>query len=881
MANRSIDLQLDWVNGGYVVNMVADNIAEREAMDDFVRMCITRGKKVIFITATKGRFNYDKYLERGGHIPTMLMGPGGDPTESAGEQLILSDTWRMDSYGKNSFNIRFPFIQEEILKTLAQAGKKRVVIVARKAAEADAIRQMVEEEIGWIHDTEHRRAENDYIVTHFRGKDSHSGRFYFYTPYINWYGKKQWIKTPADYMVFVGGSDSPGHCMDRYCRTADESRKMRLVEMFMQMCQMAGRIRGNGRSVVQCIGINASTIRDFIKWGTIYKMEIEGKPNSPKISIDVGKEISKPSVVECKTMEERLARARLYLDGFFGVIQFADIGKTEFFSENWDTILEKQITKRQGFSPYFIVPQFRQLPKLPATVKTVKLLSEAVSNSKSLYIYIRDMRVDTEDPNLIILETDNGIQILRVGKKLLRTPADISNFSGSLYCGSIETVAEVLEHYLGIRSKEIQRTDAEKQVREILNQVRVSPVIQVSDGMTLLKQVFCFATPCVNDEGEYIPGPKYIAKTAKSIGTARDRHGNDKRLTEQHLFEHMAGGTALVVYTIDELNEVRYIAFDINAHDKEGKDTLETYKKKIEDANMWKNLVVGMLKNMGIDYPMVEKSGSLGSWHIVVPCLPAPAYKAHYFVKLIAQAVGYQGETFPKQSHLNDGEYGNGLKLPFCYSPKAKVYSCLWHQDEKRYVRYHVPAYDGMITGGYDKRECYWSDGQGNRIESQSFPIQVIDINGIEIPEECKPTAGRMNHVAVDDKVRPMRPIFKWALQQRDLTEKSGHYLRVGLVYEMWFRCHMTEDQIFDAFRDMELVDFDPDTTLKYIRFITRNPKYDRAFGWEKITLIMSEDNKANFVAGRPFVPDDYDPVSEWGKLGMGLVIEPFMPYLR
>ncbi|HWQ62884.1 MAG TPA: hypothetical protein VN429_00610, partial [Methanospirillum sp.] len=370
MGNKSLDLELEWTNGRYVVNLVADNVDEREALEDFITESIKMGKKVVFITATKGRYNYDRYMPNGGHMPTVLLGEGGDPTDSAGEQLILADSYKMSGEGRNSFNAQLPCIREEILEILNQEGKGRVVIVARKAAEADAIRKMVAEELGWFHNTEHRKAENDLIVTYYRGPDSHSGRFYFYTWIGNWGGEDHWDKKPAKVMILVGGADTPGHCMDRFCKTREAARIMRQTEIFMQMFQMCGRIKGNGRSLVYCIGINLETVKNFTTWGTKYEMQIDENPTRPKITINVGKAISKPSIIGCKTLDERLARGRLYLNGFFGVIRIADIGKTEFFSENWNKILKKQIRQRKGFSPQFHVPQFRQLPRLPVSVKT-------------------------------------------------------------------------------------------------------------------------------------------------------------------------------------------------------------------------------------------------------------------------------------------------------------------------------------------------------------------------------------------------------------------------------------------------------------------------------------------------------------------------------
>lgn len=904
IANEYIELQAEWNDGRYIVNMVADNVSEREAMDDFICTMLAMGKKVFFITATKGNYNYDQYLEKGGHIPTVLMGDGGDPACAAGNQVILPDTYSMSGTGRNSFRLRLPDVMDNVLNILRQEGRKRVVVVCRTAMEAEITRKIIEDEIGFKYDTEHRNAkDNDVIITYYRGPHSHSSRFYFYDLENIYWDKKYYRKIPAEVMILVGGAETPGHCMDRYCKTAKEARIMRQTEIYMQMFQMCGRVKGNGRSLVYCIGINATTVRNMIKWGTKYEMEIDDNPTHQKITIDVGKEISKPSVLEGKSWKERLDRGSCYLRGVCGVFRYADIGAEEFMSQSWDSIVKKQIQQRMGFLSVFDVPLFRQLPELPQSVKTVKLISDVPCDLIPYILYIRERGQNTDVPGFILSATDNGIQILSNGRFCKRTPNDVGGSAVSLYCGNIETVNQVLEYYREKRLKEIERQNAENRMQAIMNQVRVAKeAVQVKDGSVLLKQIYCSGTPCDGEDGKPVKGPRFAYKDVQHGGykVARDRRGQDRRLTDEHIYSHLSGDTPILTYTIDDFDEVRYMAFDIDAHEK-STDTTEEYKRKLEAANTRKALITGALESMGIK-PLVIRSGSLGSYHVVIPCLPVSAEKAHYFINTVAESLGFphdiNHETFPKQKTcqlfhgmdevsvkqleeaFNNGKtlrrdllnssvedtnidsymvYGNGMKLPMCYDKKSGQFSHMWHEEEKRWVRYYVPEYNGMISGGYDREQMHWVDTHGNKIEHQYIPVHVIDIRGIEVPEEARAQATYVSSAPVPTEAMPMSPIFKWVMKQRDLTGMSGHHLRLGLLFEMALRCKMSDEDIFQAFKGMNLVDFDADKTWKYIRAF-RAADYKHPYGRKKIEKLVSPANWENYKAGRPFIPDAYVP---------------------
>lgn len=900
ITNRHMDLQTDWTGGKCYVNLIAYNKPDREALDDFIEDVIKAGKKVIFLTATKGPYNYDKYLKNGGHIKTVMMGKGGDPCDQAGDQLIFPDTSKLAGDRRNAFGSRYPYIRSTVLDILRQEGKRRVVLVCRKRSEAESIRKMVEDELGWFFDTEHRQAENDYIITYYRGPDSHSGRFYFYIMDPSNPAKVRYIRSnPAQVMVLIGCADTPGHCMDIYCKTAEESRIMRLIEMHMQMFQMIGRIKGNGRSMVYCVAIDQDTVQNMIQWGTQYKMEIDNNPTHPKISIDVGKALNKPSVLECKTWKERLERGRLYLNGFLGVIRFADLGekwkgqpvvsKSEFLSQNWDSILENQIKMRSGFSPQFWVPPFRQLPKLPASVKSVQLLTDQMREEKfpdSLIIYLRECGEKTREDNLILLETNTDIQILQVGKFRLRTPADISNFSGSLLCGSIETVAEVLDHYRGPYLREIERSEAEKRFRAICEQVRVAPKpVNVVDGLTLLREVFCGCDT------------RYAVRTKTSKGwdyfTARDRQGNDKKIDDYLLLGHMAGNHTILTYTTDDFDMVRHITFDIDAHEEDGVDTHETYIAKLMAARTKRAVIMGLLESLGM-HPMYIKSGSLGSHHIVLPVLPVSAAKAHYFANCVMAAAGYpesrKHERFPKQPTCqvfygrdevpfdelemarislnlrkdllgptvgetqleNYMKYGNGTKIPFCADRKNGKYVYMYHPEEKKYCRYMVRA----IGNGFDP-VMYWVDEDGNPLERQYMPVWAVDLSGIEVPEEAKPVPERIVTSEAITTPMEMRSFFKWLLKQGNLIHSAGHYLRVALFYELAYRCKMDDRQILEVFRSMGLSDFSEQKTMENIRS-TRAVGHSRPYSMEKVRALISPANWDNYQAGRAYIPDDF-----------------------
>lgn len=889
LANEFIELQLEWSNGSHYVNMVGDDSIMRDAIDRFIKECIRRKKTVIFVTATRGQLNFDKYLEKGGHVRTVLMGGNGDPTDAAGDLLILADTYKIGGNGKrNSFNARIPEIHDRLIDILKQTGKQRVVVVCRNAREAKAVRKMIKEDLGWEHNTEKSVAVNDVIVTYYRGEDSHAGRFRFYES-DGEYPKSH----PADVMVLIGGADTPAHCMDKYSKTAKESKIRRLTEIYIQMFQMMGRIKGSGRrTLVYCIGVNTETIRNCTTWGLKYEMTIDDNPTHPRITLDVGKEINKPSIIGCMTSGEMLQRGRLYLNRFLGVIKYADIGETSFLSESWDSIMKKQIRDRKGFLGVFTLPRFRQLPKLPASVRSISLLQDKIDEGNlpdSLIYILKGIGENKNDKNLIILETDDGYQIIQVGKIGLRTPADINNFSGSLLCGSIDIVQQLLEHYREPVWKEAKRTEAEEHLIDLLKSVRIAKnQVHVTSGLTLLREVWGGCNS------------RYEVRKQRSDGTwgyfnARDRQGNDKPLNDVVLLDHLAGNHTVLSYVIDDNDKAKHIVFDVDAHEKVGVDTHEDYKHKLEVAKSKRAVIMGLLQNMGMD-PILVKSGSLGSYHIVLTVLPVSADKAHYFANCVMEAAGYpnarEHERFPKQPTCrtfygrdevpydeleaafitrsgrkdllgptvdetpieNYMGYGNGTKMPMGLDKKSGQWSYLYHPEEKRWVRYYVKS-DGR---GFDP-VMYWVDERGQPIEKQYFPVRAIDIRGIEIPVEAKPEAGRVSTTEPSTEPKIMRPFFKWLLRQGDLIHTSGHYLRVALFYELAYQCKMTDQQILEVFRGMGLSDFSEAKTMANIRS-TRAVGHSRPYSMAKVRALISEANWENYQAGRSYVPDQYKP---------------------
>ena len=129
---------------------------------------------------------------------------------------------------------------------------------------------------------------------------------------------------------------------------------------------------------------------------------------------------------------------------------------------------------------------------------------------------------------------------------------------------------------------------------------------------------------------------------------------------------HFAGMRTIGLHTTSPSNTCRWIAFDIDAH---GTDD-------VAEANHTTALTIaGRLRCHGLT-PYVFDSNGRGGYHVWAVLHEVTASEdAYSLAREVADGLGV--EAFPKQARINEGSYGNWIRLPGKH-PRRYHWSRLW-----------------------------------------------------------------------------------------------------------------------------------------------------------------------------------------------------------
>ena len=130
-----------------------------------------------------------------------------------------------------------------------------------------------------------------------------------------------------------------------------------------------------------------------------------------------------------------------------------------------------------------------------------------------------------------------------------------------------------------------------------------------------------------------------------------------QEITKEDVAEHLAGRRCLGSYLLSPEAKVRYLAYDFDSHDKpEEKPSLRTHIMPL--AAWFRKRSIGTF---------IEDTGGFG-YHLWV--LFHDDIFANKVIKLANNAlkeagISFEPEIFPKQTKLEAGKFGNGIRLPW------------------------------------------------------------------------------------------------------------------------------------------------------------------------------------------------------------------------
>jgi len=254
------------------------------------------------------------------------------------------------------------------------------------------------------------------------------------------------------------------------------------------------------------------------------------------------------------------------------------------------------------------------------------------------------------------------------------------------------------------------------------------------------------------------------------------------------LEKHLDGSLTVGVYQIKpKKNTVKWIVWDIDDR---------------KDALSIANAIVKELKN-DKKSGYIEASGSPDSYHVWLFCEPADAKDAYAYGRQIVERLGIEDvEVFPKQERVEEGGFGNLMKLPL----------------------------------GIHRRV-----GQRSRfIDDVNFElITPCTIPSAPTKEVAMPTVKEVK--GFDDILGALRPCFQKAYAEKwELEGAEGDYFRLAACSEL-IANKATDEQIHQYFRYLE--DYQEEITQKKI-------DYNRKRGYKPHTCTKIKKNAASLVGG-------------------------------
>ncbi len=239
-------------------------------------------------------------------------------------------------------------------------------------------------------------------------------------------------------------------------------------------------------------------------------------------------------------------------------------------------------------------------------------------------------------------------------------------------------------------------------------------------------------------------------------------------------------------YFLDNINNVKCIAFDVDSHPKKNateEEIVQSDEKAEEDLIK----LTEYLTLNGLPY-IVEASGSKHSYHIWILLQPVKAKIAKQFGKLILKDAGVKCELFPKQELVSRKGYGNAIKLPFALHKKTGNTSKI------------------MINGEFVE-------------DFEELEVGILDISSFKMPD--KPKIKKQNVTFCE--IKNVRPCIKDALN-KDLIGPEGHMMRIAIVRE-FYNFGMTDPE-------------------ELVNLFVNQADYDYVISLNKVLSIIKDDYK-------------------------------------
>lgn len=287
VTNKTIAVSAIRDKGRINVQLSAVDFLFSQMLKSYTMSIQNEEKRIMLTSATIGSYDY-KNLFYEDELKRVTFGAGGDPMNTNSKMLILADTKKYGSIGRNSYFKKKEEILSKTIKILELWGDDNCCIITLNRGYA-AIMEKDLEAMGHKHGVTYYKAPEMMGVT-----------------------------SKARIMIAIGIAYKPSNSFDVVTSNTQESKVLLEESVHADTWQAWSRVKdpqSKAESVVFGLGCTVEDCKNITTWGYNRTVEIEPyvERQKKKINVRCGREnITKPKVKKCKNFEEMLSEAALH-----------------------------------------------------------------------------------------------------------------------------------------------------------------------------------------------------------------------------------------------------------------------------------------------------------------------------------------------------------------------------------------------------------------------------------------------------------------------------------------------------------------------------------------------------------------------------------------
>lgn len=275
--------------GHVKVNLVAIDQMFTDMLKSYMMSIQNKPARIILTSATICSHDYDSYFIQGTKVQNKLFGNGGDPMNTNAKMLILADSKKYGTTGRNSTYNKKEEILEKIAAILERYGDDDCIIIAMSINEAKVLEKDLDK-FGHPHN-----------VTYYKAPSMMG------------------VSSKARVMIAVGAAEKPTNAFDAICQTKEESLILREEAVHCDTWQAWSRVKdpaGKVPSLVFALGCSYDDCVNATNWGYNRRIIMESYKQKLgyKFYVSCTASITKPFVMKCNdfaTMLEEAERHKL------------------------------------------------------------------------------------------------------------------------------------------------------------------------------------------------------------------------------------------------------------------------------------------------------------------------------------------------------------------------------------------------------------------------------------------------------------------------------------------------------------------------------------------------------------------------------------------